>query len=91
ENWNADPNDYEFMFTHDYLAATKARHFIWKVELTPDKSLNLTELGVCSNHFNFDHKQLHLSSTKQLRHYTKGVVHKKNAYYAININYFLVE
>ncbi|CAG8560719.1 2093_t:CDS:2 [Cetraspora pellucida] len=94
ENWNADPNDHEFMFTHDYLAATKARNLledqklkqqnsqlvgVWEVELTPDESLNLTELRVCSNHFNFDHGQLHSSGTKQLRHYTKGVVNKKKS------------
>ncbi|KAF0561676.1 hypothetical protein F8M41_021009 [Gigaspora margarita] len=120
ENWNIDPNDHEFMFTHDYLATTKARNLLedqviqdedndigdtlsehddddntdceeipetkatklspfgaWEVELTPDESLNLAELGICSNHFNFDHGQLHSSGTKQLRHYTKGFVNKK--------------
>ncbi|CAG8740451.1 7496_t:CDS:2, partial [Gigaspora rosea] len=112
ESWNTDLNDHEFMFTHDYLAATKARNYeeipetkatklspcvivdnlngaigrcnstvslkslaqlvgACEVELTPDESLNLTELGVCSNHFNFDHGQLHSSGTKQLRRYTK--------------------
>ncbi|RIB01239.1 hypothetical protein C2G38_2296925, partial [Gigaspora rosea] len=150
ESWNTDLNDYEFMFTHDYLAATKARSLLedqviqdedndigdtlsehdddddddddtdyeeipetkatklspcvivdnlngaigrcnstvslkslvqlvgaCEVELTPDESLNLTELEVCSNHFNFNHGQLHSSGTKQLRRYTKGVVNKK--------------
>ncbi|CAG8703187.1 11338_t:CDS:2 [Cetraspora pellucida] len=85
ESWSTDPNDQEFMFTHDYLAATNARSLLeercnsiislvsitqlvgtWEVELTAEESLNLPDLGVCSNHFNFDHGQLHSSGTKVL-------------------------
>ncbi|CAG8795492.1 32420_t:CDS:1, partial [Racocetra persica] len=49
----------------------------WEIELTSDESLDLTELGVCSSHFNFDHKQLHSHKTKALRHFSKSVVHTK--------------
>ena len=49
----------------------------WEIELTSEESLDLTELGVCSNHFNFDHGQLHSSGTKILRRYSKSIVYKK--------------
>ncbi|CAG8760827.1 12077_t:CDS:1, partial [Racocetra persica] len=28
ESWNTDLNDQKFMFTHDFLAATKARSLV---------------------------------------------------------------
>ncbi|CAG8624417.1 2418_t:CDS:2, partial [Scutellospora calospora] len=54
-----------------------------EVELTPDESLNLAKLEIYSNHFNFDHEQLHSFGTKQLRHYTKGLF---NLLYSQNEN-----
>ena len=148
ETWSTDQNDQEFVFTHDYLVATRAEDLLedqvmqdedndiedtlsvhnddddddmdydeipeittkkrspcvivdnlngvigrcnsvdslvslaqlvgaWEIELTSEESLDLTELGVCSNHFNFDHGQLHSSGTKILRRYSKSIVYKK--------------
>ncbi|CAG8794805.1 17090_t:CDS:2, partial [Racocetra fulgida] len=59
ETWNTDPNDQKFVFTHDYLAATRAKDLLedqslvslaqlvrtWEIELTSEESLDLIELG----------------------------------------------
>ncbi|CAG8705852.1 15673_t:CDS:2, partial [Gigaspora rosea] len=49
----------------------------WEVEITPEENSNITELGVCSSHFNFDNSKLYSSGTKQRKKTSKSIIHRK--------------
>ncbi|KAF0519066.1 hypothetical protein F8M41_016694 [Gigaspora margarita] len=49
----------------------------WEVEITLEENLDITELEVCSSHFNFDNSKLYSSGAKQRRKTSKSIIHRK--------------